>query len=374
VWDILLEIRRVLKRIPLSKEGQWEAAVREMAALGQIHREGIPVLADVFYEEGSVCLIMEYMRGVPLEEKVRREGPIEEREAVGYAVQAARLLHFLHTFTPGVIHGDLKPANLMLQGGKISLLDFGGAVFLRGQGWEGTGDCRGICYTPGYGAPELLKDGAISVRSDIYALGAVLFYLVTGERPDGVRGTYPIREQNPFFSSTLEAFLCKCMRQEPEERYGSMEQVLEALMQLLGTPKDRGKERGGMLFRAVKRVLLTEGREGGIRLFCNGGVCRAVVVLLAGILWGMAPAAQAAGEILPVNLRTREGGKLLVDYNATYFTAENPIFEVPLRYFEEGKEYEVTIRQRQRQGGEVRERTFVICAKKDAQDCADGGY
>jgi tRNA U34 5-methylaminomethyl-2-thiouridine-forming methyltransferase MnmC len=71
--------------------------------------------------------------------------------------------------------------------------------------------------------------------------------------------------------------------------------------------------------------------------------------------------------LLPVNLRNKEGEKLLVDFDAVYYTKENPIFEIPVKYFEEGREYEVTISQREKggKGGAQKERTFIICFEQE---------
>ena len=90
-------------------------------------------------------------------------------------------------------------------------------------------------------------------------------------------------------------------------------------------------------------------------------------MLLAGVLsMGTIPA-RASGELLPVNLRNKEGEKLLVDFDAVYYTKENPIFEIPVKYFEEGREYEVTISQREKggKGGAQKERTFIICFEQE---------
>ena len=184
VWDKRLARYWGMKRIALETEEGRIAAEREIEVLKGIRREGIPMLADVFYETDAVCLVMEYMEGESLEEKVRREGAMEETAAVGYALQLAETVGFLHGHA-GLVHGDLKPMNVICHNGKLSLLDFGGADFLYRSNGKGE---AGSFYTPGYGAPELTAGGAVSVRSDVYAFGAVFFYLLTGERPDACRG------------------------------------------------------------------------------------------------------------------------------------------------------------------------------------------
>lgn len=366
VWDKRLERNWVMKCILLDEAWQQEAAEREISALKHIHKEGIPVLADVFYEQDRICLIMEYMDGISLEEKIKREGAMEEAEAIDCALQIAGLVYFLHTLSPGLLHGDLKPLNLIYHKKRIALLDFGGAAF------AGAGSGRaaaGICYTPGYGAPELAGGGRISERSDIYAFGAVLFYLVTGDAPGSSRGIYPVREQKAYLSARLERLIRKCTESEPEKRYASMGEIIRELQGIADTHFLTGGKKGGLagrkkharrMFQCVRSILLTEGGDGNGTI--AGRIGRTVFVLFAGILWGRAISLQAAGDLLPVSICTKAGEKLLVDFGAVYHTEENPVFELPLKCFEAGKEYEVTIRQREKQSGSVRERTFVVCA------------
>ena len=357
VWDKRLARYWGMKRVALETEAGRSAAEREIEVLKGIRKEGIPMLADVFYDRGAVCLIMEYMEGESLEEKVRRAGAMEEAEAVRCALQLADMVGFLHRHA-GLVHGDLKPMNVICHNGKLALLDFGGAAFLHRDSDKAK---SGIFYTPGYGAPELAAGGAASVRSDVYAFGAVFFYLLTGERPDAYRGIYPVREQRPEISRASERLILTCTAAEPDRRYDSMETIMTKLRVIQKTV-DRDRKRrhrnlgGGRLFQRVRSVLLTEGNAGG----------RAILLLTAGILSGMAGMAVQAerkADLLPVTIRTDAGEKVLVDFQSVYYTDEDPVFEIPLKYFQAGREYEVTIRQRERGGAAVRERTFVICAE-----------
>lgn len=389
VWDKRLERNWAMKCIVTEDEERRYSMMREIAALRQIHKEGIPVLADVFYEGNTVCLIMEYMEGVSLEQRIKNDGVMEEEEAVRCALQLAELVGFLHAMPEKMVHGDLKPLNLLYHNGKIALLDFGGAV---SESERMSGHISGCWYTPGYGAPELLRQCKVSEKSDIFAFGAVLFYLVMGEQPDGNRGIYPVREQNPFLSEELEAMILKCTTADPQERYGSMGEIILELQDITEFPaavgvkksrtgkyKRRKKRRNRDTFRCIKNILLTEGK---IQERTGKSIARSVLLLCVGVLslsgkvrgaaGGMAGEirrsrqngfpVQASSELLPVSIRTREGELLLVDFSAVYHTEENLMFELPLKCFEKGKEYEVTISQKERKGDTLRQRTFVICA------------
>lgn len=273
VWDVRLEKTWVMKRIPFSSSAMRETARREIAALRRLHKEGVPVLTDIFYEENAVCLVMEYLEGVTLEEKVVREGALSQEKAVGYALQLAKLLCCLHEETPPLIHGDLKPSNVMVKGDKVSLLDFGAAVCggsvckeahgfpvsEAGGGYAESGMAASGWYTPGYGAPELRLGEAASVRSDVYAFGAVLFFMLTGEDAGGSRGIYPLREQSRAFPVWLEEMILRCAKRRPEERYASMRAVICALQEKRGAGR-RIRYAGGKrrTFQALENILLTE--------------------------------------------------------------------------------------------------------------------
>ncbi|MBO5094093.1 MAG: serine/threonine protein kinase [Lachnospiraceae bacterium] len=277
VWDVRLEKKWVMKRIAFSAEPMREAARREIAALRSLHKEGIPVLTDVFYEENAICLVMEYLEGITLEEKVLREGALSQDAAVRYALQLAELLCFLHERAAPLIHGDLKPQNLMIKEDKVSLLDFGAAVFAGRPGGAFREDAEGhVCgrgagcgdlsdmwgsgwYTPGYGAPELQRGEAASVRSDIYAFGAVLFYMLTGEDAGGSRGIYPIREQSREFPAWLELVILRCTEKQPEKRYASMREVVSALCERrCGGRRKRDARERRRTFQTLENILLTE--------------------------------------------------------------------------------------------------------------------
>ena len=356
-----------MKRIRTGREGGEEAALREMAALRQIRREGIPVLADIWYEREAICLVMEYMTGVSLEETVREGGAMKEEDAVRLALQMAELVEFLHELPQKLIHGDLKPSNLLLCQGRAALLDFGGAVFQNSHRQDG-----GCYYTPGYAAPELEAGGGVSVASDIYAFGATLFFLVTGERPDSDRGIYPIREQYPTLSGRLEQIILACTKEEPQDRCASMGEVKRELQEVLlsfgrqgwscGKRKRKPPENGaGHIFTAVRSVLLTEGKFRGY----GRRIVRAMLLLFTGICMGLSagPGAAHAAQILPVSIRNQAGERILVDYDAVYYTKENPMFELPLKYFEPGRKYIVTIRQEDQSEGLIRERSLMICSE-----------
>lgn len=280
VWDIRLEQEWVMKCIDLCGGVGWQAAWQEIGALKTLRREGIPVLSDVLYSEQRVCLIMEYMRGSSLEEKIQQEGRMDEAEAIACGLQIVELLSFLHHMPCRLVHGDLKPANLIWQQERIALLDFGAAMFQYRK--KEAGMREGIYYTPGYAAPELLRGASPSAESDVYALGAVLFYLLTGEAIREGRGICPIREEIPTLSRGIEQFILTCTHADKSLRYHSMEEAgkaLSALLEAAKRRKSRGWLRSGMgqrkttryrkQFRTLQNILLTDSKMQAFVLNCS---------------------------------------------------------------------------------------------------------
>ena len=258
VWDNHIGCKRVLKRIAAYRmeEGQSLAACRELAALRQIRQEGVPMLTDAWQEADTLCLVMEYIEGVTLEERVLKEGVLTEQEALLCALQIASLLRILHELPGTLIHGDVKPQNLICRRKGIALLDFGGAA------WFHSPERFLAHYTKGYGAPELKAGLPLSEQSDVYALGAVLFFMVMGEHPDDMRGIYPVREQNPFLSRELEEMILWCTHPQQEYRCRSMRSVQEKILLLQKGAGRRSTRKRGETFRCVKNILLMERLEG----------------------------------------------------------------------------------------------------------------
>src|SRR3984885_11228770 len=142
---------------------------------------GLPLVREDFFDGGDYVLAMDWVDGTDLATLLRDRGRpgLAPSSVLAYLSQTAEALTHLHSQVPPVIHGDVKPANLILTtGGRIKLVDFGIS--------SAPNALRRRFGTPGYRAPELAADGAPSRASDIYALAATAFALLTGSAPAGV--------------------------------------------------------------------------------------------------------------------------------------------------------------------------------------------
>ncbi len=159
-----------------------EDLLREARVLfGLTPHPSLPLVREDFFEAGLYVVVMDWVDGIDLAKLLRERGApgLPAPSVLAYLADAAEALTFLHTHTPAIIHGDVKPANLILtRGGHVKLVDFGLSSRLGMEGMR-----RG---TSGFRAPELDAGGAPSRASDVYALAATAFALFAGGPPAGV--------------------------------------------------------------------------------------------------------------------------------------------------------------------------------------------
>jgi len=151
----------------------------EAITVARLNHPGIATVYELFQNDGQWLMVMEFVRGETLEGLVTRKGPLPIDQAADISMQALGALAHAHNL--GVVHRDLKPANLMLgDSGLVKIMDFGIA---RVAGTEHLTNAGFMMGTPAYMAPEQVLGEDIDARCDIYAMGAVLFYLLTGQLP-----------------------------------------------------------------------------------------------------------------------------------------------------------------------------------------------
>jgi len=189
--DTRLEITVALKQMlssHTSKEDIQYSEQRfreEVKLLSTLHHSGIPKVIDYFTAfdsragKNASYLAMTFVEGRDLETVMRDRGekPFSLREALEYFKQILDILIYLHSQNPPVIYRDMNPRNIMISAGKIFLVDFGIARIFSPQ-QKGT-----AIGTPGYASPEQYR-GSAEPRSDLYSLGAVMHYLLTGANPE----------------------------------------------------------------------------------------------------------------------------------------------------------------------------------------------
>lgn len=254
--DERLGRRVAVKRLWEQEEG-GERIREEAAFLRDLRHPMLPVVYELLWEEGWY-LVMEYVEGISLHNYIERQGSVEEEQARLWAESLLDVLDYLHTRETPVIYRDLKPDNIMVcRDGSLKLVDFG-AAGLRRFGEEDGGR---MAFSAGFAAPEQRGEAGRGVRaderSDLYAFGKILYYMVTGAVPGAEPGmAFSPSCYNPLLSQELEEVILRCMEEEPEARY----QVAGEVMRDLRRTGARRKGRRGREFvrHIEKQICLTD--------------------------------------------------------------------------------------------------------------------
>jgi serine/threonine protein kinase len=153
----------------------------EAVAIARLNHPGIATIFELFEDDGRWLMAMEFVRGENLEDLIARAGALPVDRAADLVTQA--LLALAHAHGMGVVHRDLKPANLMLsEAGRIKIMDFGIARIAGSEHLTSAGLRMG---TPAYMSPEQVMGHEIDARTDVYAMGCVLYFLLTAKLPFG---------------------------------------------------------------------------------------------------------------------------------------------------------------------------------------------
>jgi serine/threonine protein kinase len=217
---------------------QQKQFLREAQIVGQLSHPAIVSLFDVGIEEtGLAYLVMEYINGQTLQQLLA-ESPVPWPRACAWAADLAHALGRAHQ--AGIIHGDVKPANIMVtEDGHVKLSDFGIARFATQVSGSGR-----IMGTPAYLAPEQILGEPHSAKSDLFSIGIVLYQMLTGVPPfDGssvaavcaqILTTQPIppSKRNPALPAGLDHIVMRCLAKEAADRYPSCEALAASLYPL----------------------------------------------------------------------------------------------------------------------------------------------
>lgn len=250
--DTKLERKVALKFLApnlLSEEEAKRRFLREAKAAAALHHPNICTVFEVDEADGQLLLAMALLDGEPLEDRIA-QGPLPLNEAVEIARQIAEGLEAAHRSS--VVHRDIKPANIMVDStGHVTIMDFGLARLTEASRLTKVDETVG---TAGYMSPEQLQGSETDHRTDIWALGCVLYEMVAGVR--AFKGEYQqalayeiVNEQPEPLTSVragvpmeLEFIAGKCLEKDPEDRYSTAAELAKDLRSL-GDKMKSGKSR-----------------------------------------------------------------------------------------------------------------------------------
>lgn len=285
-----MDIDVVIKRTQVQYHDRIKQE-NESTILKSLKHQYLPRIYDVLYgQDGCIYTVMDYIKGENLEQYVRKNGPVSQKECYRWACQlceAAQYLHQENSEKPAIIHCDIKPGNVMItSSGDICLIDFNTSLIFRR-------DKRAVAVTDGYAAPEqystvkhekelamplpqkngvveatvpmvatapmstvcsdeatVLMDeqwkpslqptekmsdaheesGAISMATDIYAMGATLYFAVTGHTPEkSLDKLTPLEQYKPKISRSMQTIIVRAMQKQQEKRFQQAAEMLRAL-------------------------------------------------------------------------------------------------------------------------------------------------
>ncbi len=249
----------------------------EARAAGQLVHPNIIVIYDAGEDEGQFFITMEYVEGTSLQSLIDKKQPLVVPRVMRIMGQVCAALEYAHQHT--VVHRDVKPANIMLSSeDTVKITDFGTAKILA----MSTTTTGTIVGTPSYMAPEQVKGKPVDGRADIFALGVILYELVTGEKPfpgESVTGViYKIVNEEPIsprdLDNSVHPGLCqviaKALAKEPEQRYQTCRELMQDMLNY--------RSLGGSIPAGFEGTMVMVGRPGS-----SGGFSPPMTGTLAGL-------------------------------------------------------------------------------------------
>ena len=237
----VVAVKRMAPRLQQNEQDR-RRFLREAQQASALNHPNIASIYDVIEEQGEVFLIMEYVEGTPLRAELQVHKDFGTEEFFKVATQGVEGLNAAHE--KGILHGDIKPENIMLTPeGRVKVLDFGVARrFSLGDANEATLTAAtlsgAMSGTPAYMAPEVLMQKPYDGRADLFSMGLVCYEMLGGPQPfetDSIAGTLasvlhteppPIEQINPKISPSVSAVVQTMLAKNPAQRYSTARDVL----------------------------------------------------------------------------------------------------------------------------------------------------
>jgi TolB-like protein/Tfp pilus assembly protein PilF len=231
-----------------------ERFLREIQIAANLSHPHIVQLYDSAEVEGQLLYVMPFIEGESLRQRLDREGPLAVSEAVAIATGVAGALDYAHH--QGIVHRDIKPENILLHTGQAMVTDFGIARAVDAAADSGAGatalTSTGVLIgTPLYMSPEQVVGDPVDARTDVYALGCVLYEMLTGTPPytgttaqavlarHAVEPVPSVRSHRPEVPVAVERTVAKALAKTPAERFSSAAELRQALTGAAPAPRPR---------------------------------------------------------------------------------------------------------------------------------------
>ncbi|MDW8802984.1 serine/threonine-protein kinase [Clostridium sp. A1-XYC3] len=232
--NIRLDNLWAIKEIKKKMEGYMDF-LAEPNILKNLSHPGIPRVVDIFYEDDNLYIVEDYIEGQTLQDYVKNNGSVKPEQIGDIGISICEIIEYLHSFNPPIIYRDLKPSNIMITpSGRIVLIDFGiSRIYKKG------GDKDTIYMgSKGYAAPEQYGTEQTCKQTDIYGLGAVIYFMVSGKAPAVL--LEPLKDENygSEVSFRLKRIIQRAMQIDIIDRYPSVEIMKKELADAFSKEED----------------------------------------------------------------------------------------------------------------------------------------
>ncbi len=326
-FDINLGVYAAVKENLFTTAEYEKQFRREATILASLRHANLPRVTDHFtIDRQGQYLVMDFIDGEDLRQRLERAGPVTEQEALPWFLEVCDALVYLHTRTPPIVHRDIKPGNIKITPeGAARLVDFG----LAKMGLASTDTETGAkAMTPGFSPPEQYGTGRTDPRSDVYSLGATFYAVLAAvvpedalERAMGRAQLTPLRDRSPAVTVGTARAIEKAMAPRPEDRYQAVGEFVTALSAGAGPSRPTlvrnypyldqtmaaGAKPSGVGGTRSHPVRITRRRPSRVPLYLIGAVPVLALLALAAFvapgvtdrLVAMFGGTQSAGVVLP---------------------------------------------------------------------------
>lgn len=204
--------------------------------LKDLRHPSIPRIVDIFYKDDSLYMVEDYIEGETLEKLVERKGNLSNEEAVSIALKLCEVLGYLHSFDPPIIYRDLKPSNVIIKQNKdVILIDFGISRLYKEN------EAHDTIYmgSKGYAAPEQYGSEQSDIQTDIYGLGAIIYFMVNRRSPLNLIEALKDESYEVGVESALRKIIKKAMEIEKSKRYLNIGDMKDKLSDFLYKNQDK---------------------------------------------------------------------------------------------------------------------------------------
>lgn len=222
---IKLKALRVIKQI--SKNTNYhDQLLQEAHILKDLNHSCIPIIYDFEEDAHNSYIIEQYIQGQSLKILKQQKGYLPENLIIYFAIQICELLQYLYSLSKPILYLDLNPENIIIIEDKVKLIDFGASNY-----FNQLNDRKFSFGTKGFAAPELYTRTLPDERADIYGMGTLLYYMVTGRSFDLSSQRRFRKEKMNTYSADLYKIIRKCIRYYPTFRYSSLKELKNKLLE-----------------------------------------------------------------------------------------------------------------------------------------------